>query len=135
MSKTNSSLYCIKPATAGGLAGPASEARWAPNTDVYVTDDGLVIKVELAGIRREDLEISVEGNRLIINGHRPDCSRGSKCRFLMMEINYGRFESILELPAGYDLGKAKAAYQNGFLRIDVPQSAKLPKNVTVLTEQ
>jgi HSP20 family molecular chaperone IbpA len=38
-----------------------------------------------------------------------------------MEINYGTFESILELPPGYDLSRAKAAYQNGFLRVDVPQ--------------
>jgi HSP20 family molecular chaperone IbpA len=37
-----------------------------------------------------------------------------------MEINYGPFESVLELPQGYDLGQAKAAYLNGFLRIDVP---------------
>ena len=37
-----------------------------------------------------------------------------------MEINYGPFESVLELPPGYDLSQAKAAYLNGFLRIDVP---------------
>ena len=36
-----------------------------------------------------------------------------------MEINYGVFESVIELPAGYDLSQAKAAYQNGFLRVDV----------------
>ena len=49
-----------------------------------------------------------------------------------MEINYGAFESVLELPSGYDLSQAKAAYLNGFLRIDVPlvvrssKSAKVP---------
>ena len=37
-----------------------------------------------------------------------------------MEINYGAFETVIELPAGYDLARARAAYQNGFLRIDVP---------------
>ena len=55
-----------------------------------------------------------------INGHRPDGCRAPKCKFLVMEINYGAFESVIELPAGYDLAKAKAGYQNGFLRIDVP---------------
>jgi HSP20 family molecular chaperone IbpA len=40
-----------------------------------------------------------------------------------MEINYGEFESVIELPPGYDLSQAKAAYQNGFLRIDVPVAA------------
>ncbi len=98
-----------------------SQSRWVPNTDVYATDDGLVIKVELAGMRKEDLELTVEGNRLMISGHRPDSCRAGQCKFLVMEINYGSFESLIELPAGYDLGQAKAAYQNGFLRIDVPQ--------------
>jgi len=101
-------------------AGRVSEASWVPNTDVYATDSGLVIKVELAGMRSEHLEITVEGNRLRISGNRPDGCRAAKCSFLVMEINYGPFESVLEIPPGYDLSQAKAAYLNGFLRIDVP---------------
>lgn len=100
-------------------AGPP-EARWVPNTDVYITDNGLVIKVELAGMRSENLEINVEGNRLRISGTRPDGCRAPHCNFIVMEINYGAFETVLELPQGYDLSLAKAAYLNGFLRIDVP---------------
>jgi len=96
------------------------EARWVPNTDVYATDSGLVIKVELAGMRSENLEINVEGNRLRISGTRPDGCRAPQCNFIVMEINYGAFETVLELPQGYDLSLAKAAYLNGFLRIDVP---------------
>ncbi len=110
----------------------SARASWVPNTDVYATDGGLVIKVELAGMRSEHLEITVEGNRLRISGNRPDGCRAAKCSFLMMEINYGPFESILEVPQGYDLSQAKAAYLNGFLRIDVPlaqrplKSSKVP---------
>jgi HSP20 family protein len=100
----------------------SARAHWVPNTDVYATDSGLVIKVELAGMRSDNLEITIEGNRLRISGNRPDGCRAPKCSFLVMEINYGPFESMLELPPGYDLGQAKAAYLNGFLRIDVPVS-------------
>lgn len=78
------------------------------------------MKVELAGMRKEDLQLVIEGNKVKINGHRPDGCRAPKCKFLVMEINYGAFESVIELPEGYDLAKAKAGYQNGFLRIDVP---------------
>jgi HSP20 family protein len=102
-----------------------------PNTDVYSTDSGLVIKVELAGMRSEHLEITVEGNRLRISGTRPDGCRSSKCSFLVMEINYGPFESVLELPPGYDLSQAKAAYLNGFLRIDVPLLQRASKGTGV----
>jgi HSP20 family protein len=102
-----------------------------PNTDVYATDGGLVVKVELAGMRSEHLEITVEGNRLRISGTRPDGCRASKCSFLVMEINYGLFESVLELPPGYDLAQAKAAYLNGFLRIDVPVVQRTSKSTSV----
>jgi HSP20 family protein len=96
------------------------ETHWVPNTDVYVADTGVVIKVELAGMQRENLELVIEGNRLKISGQRGDGCRTGQCKFLVMEINYGAFESLIELPPGYDLNQAKAAYQNGFLRIDVP---------------
>lgn len=102
-----------------------------PNTDVYSTDGGLVIKVELAGMRSEHLEITVEGNRLKISGNRPDGCRAAKCNFLVMEINYGPFESVLEIPPGYDLTMAKASYLNGFLRIDVPVAQRPLKHTKV----
>ena len=102
--------------------GREPETHWVPNTDVYVSDSGVVIKVELAGMQRENLELVIEGNRLKISGQRGDGCRTGHCKFLVMEINYGAFESLIELPAGYDLNQAKAAYQNGFLRIDVPCS-------------
>jgi HSP20 family protein len=91
-----------------------------PNTDVYRGDAGLVIKIELAGMRKEDLQLVIEGNRVRITGHRPDGCRAPKCKFFVMEINYGAFERVIDLPEGYDLAHAKAAYQNGFLRVDVP---------------
>src|SRR5687767_3708951 len=120
MCKVNSSFHFIKSQHSSGAEGPA--ATWIPNTDVYATEDGIVIKVELAGMRWEDLEITIDGNRLKICGNRPDGCRAPKCKFLVMEINYGAFESVIELPPGYDLSGAKAAYQNGFLRIDVPMA-------------
>ena len=96
-----------------------------------MTEGTLVIKVELAGMRREDLELTVEGNRLMISGQRPDGSRSTRCKFLVMEINYGPFECVIEIPPGFELSEAKAAYQNGFLRIDVPQAARPSTKVLV----
>ena len=108
-------------------------AHWVPNTDVYTTDEGLVVKLELAGMRSENLQIMVEGNQLRISGERPDGCRAAKFNFLAMEINYGSFENVLDLPGGYDLSQAKASYLNGFLRIDVPISQKPPSKRTRVT--
>ncbi len=108
-----------------------AQAHWVPDTDVYVNDGGLVVKVELAGMRSEWLVITAEGNRLRISGNRPDGCRSGKCNFLVMEINYGPFESVLDLPAGYDASHAKAVYVNGFLRIDVPVAQQTSKGTKV----
>ena len=74
MCKVSSSLHFVKTHSHGPPEG-ADETYWVPNTDVYVADGGLVIKVELAGMRREDLELVVEGNRVKISGQRPDGCR------------------------------------------------------------
>jgi len=116
-----SSVHFVQRSPVVGDRETTGRAQWMPNTDVYVTDEGLVIKVELAGVRREDLNITIEGHRLRISGERPDGCRAAKFNFLAMEINYGPFENVLEIPAAYDLIQAKASYLNGFLRIDVPQ--------------
>ncbi len=132
LDKTLTSLHSIKRPSSG-VSDASGDTYWVPNTDVYVADSGLVIKVELSGMRKEDLELTIDGNRLKISGHRPDGCRAPKCRFLLMEISYGAFECLIELPSGYDLGRARAAYQNGFLRIDVPQQPALPKPTISVT--
>src|SRR5712671_1553764 len=131
MCKVNSSLYYVQKTSGGGRQSASGQTHWIPNTDVYVSEGHLVIKVELAGMRREDLELTVEGNRLMISGQRPDGSRSTKCKFLVMEINYGPFECVIEIPPGFDLTEAKAAYQNGFLRIDIPQAIRSTKSILV----
>jgi HSP20 family protein len=117
-------------ATRNQGSGEPATGRWTPNTDIYATDTGLVIKAELAGMKSDSLEITVEGQRLRITGVRPDCCRAPHCSFLVMEINYGPFETALDLPPGYDLTRARAVYVNGFLRIDVPTAQHLPNKTT-----
>lgn len=103
----------------GGFGG-LPESTWAPNTDVYLTGQSLVVNLELAGIKREDLRVSVEDNRLKISGHRPDTTRVARCKFLMMEINHGAFERVIEIPSTYDLSRVQASYDNGFLKVEIP---------------
>ncbi len=129
--------FLSRPLGESNRAG-RSEATWSPNTDVYLTPKGLVVQVELAGMRKEDLELTVEANELRICGVRRDGCRSGQCRFVVMEISYGSFESVVEVPPGYDLSNAKAAYQNGFLRVDVPAvtpSAPGPFSVPIQAEE
>ena len=128
MCKVNSSLYTQKLPDSRLEAG--GRTHWVPNTDVYKTEGGLVVIVELAGLRQEDLEIAVEENQLLITGQRRDGIRGRGVKFLVMEINYGVFECVIEVPPGYDLGRSKAAYQNGFLTVEVPRAPRSSSKAT-----
>ena len=130
MCKVSTSVHFAQAAIVGRGHDGGARAHWVPNTDVYVTDEGLVVKMELAGMRSENLQITVEGNKLRISGQRPDGCRAAKFSFLAMEINYGAFENVIEVPKEYDLGQARASYLNGFLRIDVPQAVATPPKRT-----
>ena len=130
--KNSLSGQCVKRSSSADSGEFSGKTHWVPNTDVYATDAGMVIKVELAGIRSENLQISTEGQQLRISGHRLDGCRAPKCQFMVMEINYGSFESVVELPPGYDLAMAKASYLNGFLRLDVPLAeVPIPKSTKI----
>ena len=95
---------------------------WVPKTDIYISEEGhLVIEVELAALKKEDLELTIEDKRLIVRGERSDGGRRQRCQYLVKELRYGPFESAIEVPPDYDLAQARASYQNGILRIDVPR--------------
>ena len=90
---------------------------WYPAADIYQTPEGWIVKVELAGVAAEDLEIEVEGNTLYIAGTRRDktCRKGISYR--QMEITYSRFEKTLQFPASIEGAKLEHNYENGLLFI------------------
>lgn len=99
-----------------------SESSWTPNTDIFLDEESLVIQVEAAGMRPEDLRLKVEGKRLWVTGRRsPErLNHPSRCKFVLVEIHLGDFRFYIDLPAGYDLKRADAKYRNGILRVEVP---------------
>ena len=100
---------------------PSDPQYWVPNTDVYISEEGhLVIEVEVAAVTADDLELTIEANRVIIRGERPDGGRRRRCKYLVEELRYGQFESVAEIPTAYDCAHAVSDYRNGILRIDLP---------------
>ena len=102
-----------------------------------MADGGLVIKVELAGIRREELELTAEAGQLRISGQRPDGCRGSKCNFLLMEINYGAFESVIQSRKVSIWGKRAPCTRTGFCGSTCPRGSALgkkPRSAPIVNE-
>ncbi len=104
----------------------AGTASWRPPVDVYRTQRGWLVKFELAGVRPEDLRLSVRGNRLALQGARRDwcAEHGFSC--YQMEINYSRFERTLEFPVNLESAHIDTEYQYGLLlvRIRTEEDAK-----------
>lgn len=100
---------------------------WLPSADVYSTADGWLVKVELAGVSAEDLEIDIQGNVLYIAGARRDrtCSHGVS--YHQMEITYSRFEKTLEFPASIDGAHIEHNFDNGLLIIHLLKEKKTPE--------
>jgi HSP20 family protein len=90
---------------------------WYPAADVYQTPDGWVVKVELAGVSAEDIEIDIQGNVLSIAGCRKDKSCAAGATYQQMEITYSNFEKTLRFPAAIDNAKVEHQFENGLLII------------------
>lgn len=88
---------------------------WYPAADVYQTPEGWIVKIELAGVSAEDIEIEIEGNTLYIAGTRRDKTCRAGVSYQQMEITYSRFEKTLRFPASIEGAKLEHHYENGLL--------------------
>lgn len=95
-------------------------ADWTPAADIYETDSGYSIALDLPGIKREALEIDIHDNRLIVKGTRLiDDSRSRR-----NERPRGKFLRSFTVPASVDQGKIGAEYKDGVLQIRLPKRAE-----------
>ena len=109
---------------------PGSFSRWAPALDVYQDRDQFTVLVELPGLKKEDIDISLQDTTLTITGERKQERKSSEG--YRNERFYGRFQRSVTLPASVDASKVKANYQDGLLKVvlDKAEAAK-PKQIEV----
>lgn len=104
------------------FTGPSKKAQvsgrlWYPAADVYQTPDGWVVKVELAGVAADEIEIEIKDNTLCIAGSRKDRSCVSGISYQQMEITYSNFEKTLRFPSPIDDARIEQLFENGLLII------------------
>jgi HSP20 family protein len=88
---------------------------WCPNADVYRTSDGWIVKVDLAGVTAEDLEIQIQDRTLSISGCRHDTIFAQGVSYHQLEITYSRFEKTLRFPCSIEGASLLRDYRDGLL--------------------
>ena len=106
-------LRMMPKASSRGLR--CSENFWYPAADVYKTRGGWVVKVELAGVTPDELEVEISGDTLRVAGVRRDGAVTESVSYHQLEIVYSRFERVIRFPCPIEGATVERNYQNGLL--------------------
>jgi HSP20 family protein len=100
---------------------PLAAEQWLPEIDVLEKEGQVVVRADLPGVTKEDVEVAVEGNLLSIRGSRHEEKETKEKDYYRSERSMGEFERTLALPEGVSTDSIKASYQDGVLEVVVPR--------------
>ena len=95
------------------------DAVWCPAADLYRTPSGWLVKLDLAGVRPEDIRVRAEGRHLTVSGSRRDYCLENGCSYYRMEIAYSHFQRSLELPCDLSRCRITTDYRAGMLHVHI----------------
>jgi HSP20 family protein len=105
---------------------PRAEAGvWEPAIECHLENSNLIVRADLPGVEAKDVNISVLGTELTIEGERKRDTKEDEGGYFYQELPYGKFVRKMALPEGIDADKVKTAYKNGMLEITMPAPKQL----------
>ena len=111
---------------------PGIQSAYMPSFDIKETDKGYVFIADLPGVKLEDLDINLTGNRLTITGKREAEKHQEGESFFSTERSFGNFSRTFSLPEGVDPNGVGAELKNGVLTLTVPKMPEIqPKRITI----
>lgn len=103
-----------------------------PAVDMYQTDDAVVVKASLPGVKPEDIDISITGDTLTIRGESKSQEEVKEENYIRREMRYGSFTRTLPIPVSVQTDKAEAVFENGVLTLTLPKAEEVkPKSIKV----
>jgi HSP20 family protein len=103
--------------------------------DLFEDDQRLIVRLEVPGMDKNDLDIEVQGDTLIVRGEKRFEREETEGRYRFLQCAYGSFRRVVPLPVDVLADKAKAAYKNGVLRIELPKAqSEKPRTFTVAVD-
>ena len=105
---------------------------WNPALDLYEDKDNVIVKAELPGMKKEDIEISLHEGFLNLSGERKSEQKQEGAETYRSERWFGRFHRTISLPCGVDADKIKATYNDGILTVSLPKAEEAkPKQISI----
>lgn len=101
-----------------------SAYEWAPDIDVFEKDGKIVVRADLPGIKREDIDVSVQDDTLVVRGHREEEKEIRDETYYGSERATGKFYRAVGLPTGVDPDEIEASYKDGVLQVSVPKDSE-----------
>lgn len=101
-----------------------SNQVFQPAVDIYETPDQVIVRIEIAGVEKDDFSVELSRSALRIRGVRKELTRKRDAAYRLAEIQYGPFERILRLPRAVDPEVTSTVYKSGFLELHLAKSAK-----------
>ncbi len=101
----------------GRPVGFVASPKWKPRTDVFETDEELIVHMDIAGMRAEDFSVELDEGILKISGERTAMRQQGKRHYHSMEVQIGPFERRFRLPVIVDPASIRATYEQGFLEV------------------
>lgn len=105
----------------GGFSDRLGGSRWRPAVDIFETEKAILVRLELAGVRIADLNVTVDGDLLRISGVRHAASTDGVQRLHQMEIAFGPFERVMRLEVPFERDRVSAHLEEGFLTVKLPK--------------
>lgn len=105
------------------LRGIREMGGWTPGIDVFERDGRLVTRVDLPGVKKEDVKVEVADGHLSISGERKSEAEEKNDQYYRVERQYGSFSRTVPLPKGVKLDDVKATFADGVLEVSVPLPA------------
>jgi HSP20 family protein len=118
--KSGSNLMVARREVLHAVSWQVRSNVWSPPTDEYETNEAYIVRLEIAGMRDDDFEISFENNSLFISGSRTD--QQERRAYHQMEIRFGKFATAIGIPTAVNMDKASAEYRDGFLTVILPKA-------------
>lgn len=105
-----------------GLPELSDDKQWLPTIDVSETDDHVIVRAEVPGMDKKDINITMSDGLLTIQGEKEQEKEKEKENFRFVERRYGSFSRSLRIPNGVDVDKIDASYKDGVLKVAIPKS-------------